>query len=598
MKAQARSVAFILSLFVLILIGLPPQPAGGQDDPKLQQRVRYLVGRLDAERYADRESAGSELVEIGLPAAAAVREAARTGNQEVRQRAKDILVAIGPQAEQPDLASPDRRKRIAAAQALCRGMPNYALLSEDGQKNVDVARVLRRLAAAVSADPDLADDAHAHKLLLWVGDRLADAAKADYEASDLGLYVAGEFKQLAQRHPLSPLAGKTIYDAGEFADYLARFPQGFYAPRARYCQIARRKEYCHWPSDDEDDPGREPMKIDAERELAEWPKFLKEYPDFEGADDANYRLARALEMQGRLGEACARLRLAYPDGDMHQQSLERLVFIMDVKMDARGVQAVQHAFDVDKRPDGELIFPAAHLAAVVHDLLARKLRRSGDYAGAAAEYRLAARSAEPVRDQGPQETEAQRYAIRPPAMRPCPNMAWIIAKQAGPEAEFCDACAALAGKRDGDSLYRLASLIYKHPPVAPPGAMVCQDGFTFIWQISSYYLDTESAEYHQRQSRYWQAGRLYQRVLDEAPRSGSAAKALFMLANCYCHLADVEVNNSEYWFAAGDANARKALELYRRFCKEYPRHELTPAAAKGVDWLTDVCEGDDSQPDE
>lgn len=70
----------------------PPVPV------ELQQRIDALVARLGSERFAEREAAAAELLEIGAPAIASLQQALQADDVEVRTRAQKLLNTLLPES--------------------------------------------------------------------------------------------------------------------------------------------------------------------------------------------------------------------------------------------------------------------------------------------------------------------------------------------------------------------------------------------------------------------------------------------------------------------------------------------------------------------
>jgi hypothetical protein len=64
-------------------------------DADTAARVHKLIAELDADEFATRQRATEALIKIGVPALAAVREAAKSGSAEVRSRAERVLKRLG-----------------------------------------------------------------------------------------------------------------------------------------------------------------------------------------------------------------------------------------------------------------------------------------------------------------------------------------------------------------------------------------------------------------------------------------------------------------------------------------------------------------------
>jgi TolA-binding protein len=347
--------------------------------------------------------------------------------------------------------------------------------------------------------------------------------------------------------------GKDLYDAGRFKEYLARHPDGPFAPHARYCLIAGRKRYVFGRKES---PRRAAVR-DADREIARWPGFLKAHPDFAGADDANYRYARALEQKGRLVDACLRLARRYPDGDMRLQSTERLVFLMDARMDAAALARLRAAAARPAARGVPHLVPPAEIDLLARYFTALKAWRAGRYAEAAAGFRGVA---------------------LPKAVPPSP-LARAVLERAGQGHTVASRVNALARKPDGDALYRMASLIYKKDPVP-----LWRNLQPWRMAVSSYRDCAGPEAYCRRASKYWRAAVLYKRVLSDHPKCDAVPNAIFMLGNCYCHLADRE--KSLYWRRRAKANVRTAVGYYRRFLDRYPQYALAHESKVAVTFLT------------
>ena len=143
-------------------------------------------------------------------------------------------------------------------------------------------------------------------------------------------------------------------------------------------------------------------------------------------------------------------------------------------------------------------------------------------------------------------------------------------------AKFCAAAAELAKNADGDKLYRLASLIYKKRNVFTAGF------HEWTTSRSPYATSTGPAGYFLSRSRFWQAERIYRKVVKDHPKSKSRAKAIYMLGCCYCHLAE---HDSAFWVPRQKAYVKESVIWFRMLAKEYPKHELVPDARKAADHL-------------
>jgi HEAT repeat protein len=168
-------------------------------DEKVLEQIKELVAQLGHDDFAVREEATKKLSEIGRPAVPAVREAAKSGDAEVRMRARRILDKIETSVTHliEDLKDNDPAVRKGAAEALERlGPPAKeaipALLEALKDKDEGVREAV--LLAMLTIDPD----------------NKAIANTAPAKAS-----VNGKYSRLL--HRIKVEADKASY--GEFTDY-------------------------------------------------------------------------------------------------------------------------------------------------------------------------------------------------------------------------------------------------------------------------------------------------------------------------------------------------------------------------------------------
>lgn len=594
-RHAARGVTLLCLLAALLtagrtLTGQPPEPD--------KDRIARLIEQLGAAKHADREAASRALENMVEPAVVrALQTASTSPDPEIRERAKAILGPMGPLLR---MVSPVRADRVQAAGE------TYAKIEESADPLTPdkASRALRMLTFAIRACPDVlrdnsdggdqgddgtrpdqSDEHTVRRRCLAIADKAPAAEKAAFLATDVGLCVCDKQAELDKTFPDSSLAGRGLYEKGEFAEYVRRFGKGFYVPQARYCLISGRKSYA---ATQEDDVVPLAKSLRPREEVAAWPAFLADYPDFEGADDANYRYARALEATGDLVGACLRLRLAFPDGDMSGQTLDRLVFLLDARATGDRLAKIERAFAADRTRDDKLLLPAGQFGPLIRYMEARQQLRAGQYAAAAKTFRAAATQADAAAEAA---AEADRDKPAPPPLPPVDaddgdaddtdegegELMAEVRAQATREAAFCDSLAAFKlDTPDGDLLYELASLIYKHKSPPPPGV--------FPGPASSYVRQTDvDRDFCQADCRYWQAERLYARVVTEFPKCDSAVKAAFMRANCWCHMADS--CRSLFWRAQCEQNVRKAIAQYRAFAARFPDHDLAGTARRASETM-------------
>jgi hypothetical protein len=505
-----------------------------------QNRIKQLIAKLGAESWPARESAEKELLSVGLPALAAVKAVLESKDAEVRERAARLYQRLKPLA---DLISSRRTEQLAAATKVCDRAGDIA--------KTDPAASLPIFRAAFKVNPRLLDNSFIRSRMKKLATELPLNERAAYFKSAIWLYVSDRHDELQNQFPASELTGQVLYAAGEHEKYLKSFPNGFYAPNVEYLRIAGYKRYAMSQRS-----GRGLKITNPDKEIEAWPGFLRKYPDFEGADDANYRYARALEIKGDLLEAAMRLRLSLGDGDMMRQSRERLLFIMDAKMDASKLKELQAAAAKDKTSPEKLLITGRELPPLGRYLAAVKLLREGKWKEAGKAFRKATKVPEG-------RITGLLKAINNNALR---------------RAVFAEATAKLAKEAgDGDGLYKLASHIYKQ------GRWMFMVDLFYLRGVGAYKTATEPAGFFRTRSRFWQAERIYRQVVKEHPKSASRPKAMYMLGCCHCHMVDHTF--SAFWRPRKKAHVKESVLWFRRVTKEYPDHELAPPARKAADIL-------------
>lgn len=168
-------------------------------DEKLLNEIKERVRQLGHDDFSVREEATKRLIEIGRPAMAAIRGAARSDDAEIRMRARRILDRIETSLTHliEDLKDSDPTVRKSAAEALERigekareAVPALVEATKDKDESVREAALL----AVLAIDPD----------------NKAIASTAPAKAS-----VNGKYSKLL--HRIKVERDKASY--GEFTDY-------------------------------------------------------------------------------------------------------------------------------------------------------------------------------------------------------------------------------------------------------------------------------------------------------------------------------------------------------------------------------------------
>jgi hypothetical protein len=118
-------------------------PVGGAPATKPADRIAQLVGQLGAEDFQTREQASEELRKLGRSALPALKEAAKSEDPEVQQRAQAIIARI-EKGEPTDLANRDWRA-LPGPWGLVGGHRNVRVTVVDGVKTIDAQENGRKI---------------------------------------------------------------------------------------------------------------------------------------------------------------------------------------------------------------------------------------------------------------------------------------------------------------------------------------------------------------------------------------------------------------------------------------------------------------------
>ena len=301
-----------------------------------KKRVLELVPLLGNDSWEVRAKAQGDLVQLCPGAAPLLAERLRAeADPEIRWRIRQVL------------------ERFPLF--FLKGTPQQLLAAGHRERHTNPAEAFIYYWRAAQLQPSLANDT-------WL--RLC-AQETYYYASDTvpgsmlddtALYLLANLWKLAMRFPNSPFVEDALFRLGEYEALYRAFPNGKYRAYAMYSHIAG-----HWYFDRQRDLKTRNWK----REIEMWPKFLEEFPDHPGANDAWYRYGRALEEEGRPLDAIRallhardlvekplpRLRKDEPWHDdtsnMQEHARWRIYYIMDAMLSIGDMEKLGEEFQND-----------------------------------------------------------------------------------------------------------------------------------------------------------------------------------------------------------------------------------------------------------
>lgn len=259
----------------------------------------------------------------------------------VRARATEALRNGGDEAYKAlftvDNPHPEARFRVAMLKkemAPRYGAWNHAL--EAGRKAFDAGEMERALEfflIAARKNEQLRTDAWLARVCTEAWNGLPATAKDPQARLDWELYLCGEYDHLADRCLQSDLRPKALFLAARYDEVIDLYPDSPYAPLARYSLTAGHPYFQPPAFLEVDDP---------EREVEEWPRFLREHPGHPGSDDAAYRMGRALENLSRYREAVIWLMRSarLPDGEFRWKGPLRAIYVMDARASLSELEAL------------------------------------------------------------------------------------------------------------------------------------------------------------------------------------------------------------------------------------------------------------------
>ena len=317
-----------------------------------KKRVLELIPLLGNDSWEVRAKAHGDLVQLCPGAVPLVAE--RLGAEadpEIRWRIRQVL-------ERFPLVS-------------LKGTPRQLLAAGHRERRKNPARAFMCYWRAAQLQPSLANDTWLRRCAKETYYSAPDIMPGS-ELDDTALYLLANLEELARRFPDSPFIEDALFRLGEYEALYRAFPNGRYRAYAMYSHIAGHW-YFGWRTGS--------LEIrNGKREIEMWPKFLGEFPDHPGANDAWYRYGRALEEGGRPLDAIRALlhtrdlvekplpRLRenelWPDDtlNMQQHARWRIYYIMDAMLSIEDMEKLKK----ELQNDAELCLQCRFTIALRH----------------------------------------------------------------------------------------------------------------------------------------------------------------------------------------------------------------------------------------
>ncbi len=208
-----RTLAFAMFLAVVLP---PPSCQAASEDAELQQQASQLVEQLGSDSFRARQRAEYDLSLLGVPAKRALLHGLKSGDAEVRERCRRLLVVVLEQ---------DYQARVDAFAADTQGRTDHHLPGWDRfralageslgarQLFVDMQRTESKLLESAAADPDAGSD-----MLLWRCEDLQQTVSrpTDNESRSLTLGSIGAafFVGSDTRVPINDRVASYLYNFG------------------------------------------------------------------------------------------------------------------------------------------------------------------------------------------------------------------------------------------------------------------------------------------------------------------------------------------------------------------------------------------------
>ncbi|GEM_PF-3129640 len=469
---------------------------------------------------------------------------------EVRARATEALRKGGEEAYKAlftcENPHPEAQFRIALLKqemAPLYGGWNHAL--EAGRTALDTGDmegsvryflIAAEKKKALRADPWLADVCRR----AWRS--LAPSARDTRGMQDWEMFLCGEFEELAARFPDSELREKSLFLARRYEEVLADYPEGAYAPLARYSLTAGHPYFAP--------PSYLEIENPAE-EVQAWPEFLRRHPGHPGSDDAAYRLGRALEKLGRYREAAVWLMRSarLPDGEFRWKGPLRAVWVVDAM-----------ASEADLTALASKDAPARIREMASLTLGIRALRRS---AFGEARARLEAFVL---------DYPGSRF--REDALKRLEDLKTVLLPE--------------AGRQDGETgsgdeaLYELGRYFYHrllslYNPIWEGNRV---NYFAYEVNCLGRSHAFRNPSYFEAHNNYLQAAAYFDRLAAAHPDSPLRPKALYSAGTAF--MKSVSLNRFSVFTTSRDEMLRESLRRYREVVKKHPRSDLTDASLRMI----------------
>ncbi len=305
------------------------------------------------------------------------------------------------------------------------------------------------------------------------------------------------------------------------------------------------------------------------REIEFWPKFLEQYPDHPGSDDAMYRVARAYEMKGDYERAILWYYKSFQafDGDMHNHAKNRILFIVDLLLSSDSVTIF-----LKKHPEHPLV-PYLIYSKAVHFLREDKL--------------------ELAQEEMQKFLTAYKNKTLPKLISwyyDNPYLDWDFWNGVEEQSNRIKKLIEIQNKPHSDSaLYEKAAFWFQNDFLA----------YNYLWQgasqnmlsrflpdkwegaatstsmsITYQFLQT-AREGYKRQNRYLRSISLFEKMLENYPKSELAPKAKYSIALNYYYLEhfgySIPSDKTLSW-------ADMAIKNYQELIKDFPDSSLADDA--------------------
>jgi outer membrane protein assembly factor BamD (BamD/ComL family) len=406
----------------------------------------------------------------------------------------------------------------------------------------DMKPALRYFLVAARKKDVLRDDPWLADLCSRAWQALPEDERGVEGRPDWELLLCGEHDRLADRFPESPRREKALFLAGRYGEVIKAYPEGTYAPLAKYSLTAGHAYF---------EPPRYLEIKDPEKEVEAWPRFLTEHPGHPGSDDAAYRLGRALEKLTRYREAALWLArsASLPDGEFRWKGPLRALYVLDALASEEELEALAGS---NAPPE---IGERAFLTLGIRSL------RTGKYVEALSRFERFL-------------IEYPKSAHRVEVEKRCGALREILIPRAS-EIE--------SPVKADTALYALGRYFY-HDLLAlynPAWAGNRVNYFSYEVNCLGRSHAFTHPEYFESHNNYLCAAGYFDRLWKEHGRSPLRAKALYSAGTCYFKAPTL--NQFSVFRRTPDELLAESLARYKRLLKEHPDHPLARDAKKMIE---------------